>query len=85
MRCPPVTASGAASRDLEPGPLTYSWKWDASQWTPFSASASATHVYTTRGTYAVQLRVRDQGGLTHLLSRTVTVEAYDTAPVVALN
>lgn len=79
-----LTASGASSRDLEPGPLTYSWKWGTSPWTLFSANVNATHAFTQAGTYPVQLRVRDQGGLIHLVTSTVTVEPYDTAPAVAL-
>jgi hypothetical protein len=78
-----VTASGAGSRDLELGQLAYSFNWDTG-WTPFSPSATATHVYTAPGTYTVQIRVRDQGGLIHVVSRSITMEAFDTPPVVSL-
>ncbi len=78
-----ISASGAASRDLEPGALSYSWKWDSSGWTPFSSTPTATHVYTTPGTYALQLRVRDVGGAINLVSRNVIAESYDVPPVVA--
>jgi hypothetical protein len=78
-----ITASGAASRDLEPGSLQYSWKWGTLPWTTFSTSANATNAFPAPGIYTVQMRVRDVGGLIHPVSRTVTIEANDTAPVIA--
>jgi hypothetical protein len=78
-----ITASAAASRDFESSTLTYSWKWDSSPWTAFASTATATHVYLTPGNYAVQVRVRDQGNLIHLLARNITVESYDTPPLLA--
>ncbi len=79
-----IKASGTTSRDLEPGPLQYSFNW-GSAWTPFSPTPIATHVYATPGAYIVQLRVRDQVGLIHLVSRPVTVAVSDTPPVVKLD
>ncbi|HJQ35862.1 MAG TPA: PKD domain-containing protein, partial [Thermoanaerobaculia bacterium] len=75
-----IIANGGASRDLEAGALEYSWNW-GSTWTPFSTSPASTHSFTTPGTYPVQLRVRDQGGLIHLVAKTVTITAANTAPV----
>ena len=75
-----ITASGAGSRDLQPGTIQYSWNWGLG-WTPFSTTPIATHVYTTPGTYPVQLRVRDQDQQFHLVSRDVTIAATDTAPI----
>jgi hypothetical protein len=80
-----IAASASASSDLDSGPLTYSWRWDAGPPTPFSPSPTATRAYTTPGTYNVELRVRDALGLIHQVSRTVTMESYDTAPVVMLS
>jgi len=76
-----VTASAAGSSDVEPGALTYSWNW-GSGWTPFAAAAASTNVFTAAGTYPVQVRVRDAGGLFHLLVRNVTVEPFDVAPTI---
>lgn len=80
-----VTASGLYSRDLESyNQLQFSWNWgDGPSWTPFQSGRSKTHVYVSAGTFTVQMRVRDPGGLVHLVTRNVTVEAYDTAPIVA--
>lgn len=78
-----ITATGASSRDLEAGTLAYSFKWDNSPWTAFTSTATSTHVFNVSGTYNVQMRVRDAGGLIHLVPRTVVAETFDTAPVIA--
>jgi hypothetical protein len=84
-----ITASGAGSRDLETpaGQLAYSWNWgDGSGWTAFQSGAPVkTHVYANAGSYTVQLRVRDLGGVVHLIARGVTAEAYDTPPTLAFS
>lgn len=80
-----INASGGASSDLEPGLLQYSWKWGTLPWTAFSPGFNATHVFVTPGTYTVQMRVRDLGGLIHVVPpRSVTIEATDTPPEIAL-
>lgn len=80
-----INASGGASSDLEPGLLQYSWKWGTLPWTVFSSGFNATHVFMTPGTYMVQMRVRDQGGLIHVVPpRSVSIEATNTQPEIAL-
>jgi hypothetical protein len=79
-----ITAFSASSRDLETGPLVYSWKWDNGPWSGFTSAVTATKTFTTAGPHTVQLRVRDGGALIHLLARTVTAETFDTPPVIAL-
>jgi hypothetical protein len=80
----PVVASASASRDLQSSPLQYSWNW-GSGWSGWSSGSSSSHIFTTPGTYTVQMRVRNTAGLVHQLSRTVQIESYDTSPTVVLN
>ena len=57
-----VAFSGSASTDPEGGALTYAWDFDGNG-TDDATTATASHTYTTAGTYQARLRVTDPGGL----------------------
>ena len=73
-----VSFSGTASTDPEGGTLTYAWDFDGNG-TDDATTATASHTYTTAGTYQARLRVTDPGGLSN--SKTVTITVGNTAPV----
>jgi hypothetical protein len=53
-------------------PFTYHWTWGDGQTTP-AGGATATHTYTTKGTYSVGLAVTDHLGQTVSAARSITV------------
>ncbi|HYR26932.1 MAG TPA: PKD domain-containing protein [Thermoanaerobaculia bacterium] len=79
-----IQVSGFGSRDVEPGPLMFSWNF-GNAWTPFSPVGLATTAFATPGTYPIALRVRDAQGLIHLVTKTVTATAADTPPIARLS
>ena len=73
-----VQLSGAGSTDPDGG--IAGWAWTFGDGTTGTGSALS-HVYSSAGTYTVQLQVTDTGGLTATTSTTITVGA----PVVAMS
>jgi PKD repeat protein len=71
-----VVFSGAGSSDPDGSITTYTWNFgDGSS----ASGSSASHVYTTAGSYSAELRVTDNSGLTSL--RSVTIDARAPAIV----
>ncbi|MGC3953808.1 MAG: PKD domain-containing protein [Propionicimonas sp.] len=69
----------STSTDPEAGELSYAWEFgDGNTGTGVTAS----HSYGSAGSYQVKLTVTDQGGLTNVLTQTVTVVA-NQAPTAA--
>jgi hypothetical protein len=79
-----ITANATGSKDLETsaGLLQYSYDWGFG-WSVYGSSPTATHVYSVPGTYWVQVRVRDAGGVFHVVAKPVVIESYNTAPIAA--
>ncbi|GII58116.1 hypothetical protein Pth03_65050 [Planotetraspora thailandica] len=76
-----VEFSAAASRDEEPGTLTYEWDFDGNG--SFDASGvTVSHTYTELGQYTARLRVTDAGGRSGLATTEITVG--NTAPQVTI-
>lgn len=74
-----VDASGSSDIEDVASSLRVHWKWTAAQtaWEPATATTTktASHTYTTPGTYIISLQVVDSDGMTGTTSQTVTVTA----------
>jgi hypothetical protein len=81
----PIVASAAGSRDLEPGTLTYSWRWDGGTPSGFGPSATSTQSFNAAGPHTVDVSVLDAGNLVQLASRTFFIDANNTPPRIAFN
>jgi PKD repeat protein len=57
---------------------TYNWSFGDGEMSQSTVGSAVQHVYTTPGTYTVQLTVTDVAGKTNLSTQTVTVAAIDT-------
>jgi Tol biopolymer transport system component len=75
-----VTFDASGSRD--DGTISYEWDFDyvGSTFDTDATGVTATHSYSTAGTYAVRLRVTDDGGLTDETTQQVTVATVATLP-----
>ena len=73
-----VDFSGAGSSD-DGSIVAYAWTFGDNS---TGSGTTITHVYTTQGSYPVQLRVTDNSGLSATSSLTVTVDAPATAPTM---
>lgn len=68
-------ASGSLDAQTTTDQLQVRWDWENSgNWTPFTPSKSATHLYSKAGTYTVVMEIKDPGGLTHSVTKTITVD-----------
>jgi PKD repeat protein len=67
-----VQFSGAGSSDADGSIVAHAWTLGDNT---SSSNVGVTHVYTTPGSYVVQLRVTDDSGLSATSSVTVTVDA----------
>src|SRR5438552_13217217 len=83
-----VLFDASSSSDADPNAILGArWDWGGDgRWdTPWSYSLTASHVFTTAGTYAVTLQVLDAYGLVDTTSRSVTVLRPDKiAPQVTI-
>jgi parallel beta-helix repeat protein len=79
-----VTANASGSTDRDATPIA-SYAFDFGDGTVVGpqAGATATHTYTSAGTYTVKVTVTDAAGLSSTASSSVTVT--DAAPVASLN
>jgi uncharacterized protein (TIGR02145 family) len=68
-------ASGCTDIEDEITELQVIWDWenDGTWDTNYSTTKTATHQYTTEGTYILNLKVKDSGGLTNTTTRPVIV------------
>ena len=76
-----VKFSSDGSEDPDGDPLTY--EWDFGDGTAKSTEANPTHVFTTSGTFSVQLKVTDSSGKSG--SSSVVVTVGNTRPTVTLD
>jgi subtilase family serine protease len=67
----PITFDGSASTDPDGSIASYVWTWGDGS--PDGTGVSATHAFTSAGTYSVTLTVTDQGGATASASTTATI------------
>ncbi len=84
-----VSFDASASSDPEDGSnveVRWDWEGDGNYDTVWSTVKTASHIYTTPGTYQATLQVRDSKGLTDSKSLTITVtEKPNTAPTANLD
>ena len=68
-------ASGSSDNEDATNVLQVRWDWenDGTYDTNYSTTKTATHQYSTAGTYTVKLEVKDTGDLTHTYTKTVSV------------
>jgi parallel beta-helix repeat protein len=82
-----VTADASGSTDTDGEPIeSYSFDFgDGSAPVGPQPGATASHTYTAGGTYTVTVTVKDEGGVTSVATREVTVSAgQDDPPTAAL-
>lgn len=73
-----VSFSGTASSDVDGSIVAYDWNFGDGT---MASGAATSHTYSSPGSYSVQLRVTDNGGLSAASAVTVTVDA----PVLLVN
>ena len=73
-------ASGSSDNEDAATVLQVRWDWenDGTYNTNYSTTQTATHQYTTPGTYTVMLEIKDTGGLTNTTTKTVNVQQQST-------
>ena len=76
-----VNLSSSGSSDPDGNALTY--RWDFKDGSPINTSANPSHIFTTAGTYMVQLTVDDGRGGTD--TTTARVDAGNLPPVPIIN
>jgi PKD repeat protein len=74
-----VSFDGSDSYDPDGAVVSYEWDFGDEE---IDSGESVTHIYTSKGTYAVTLTLTDNGGLTSLNQITVTVEGISTEPTM---
>ena len=85
----PATTSFAvnasASTDVQDAvsSLQVRWSWENNGvWTAYSTTKTASHAYSVNGTHTIALQVKDTGGLTNTITKTVIV-GPNTAPIAS--
>lgn len=73
-----VTTNGSASHDLDGTIAQYVWQWGDG--TADATGSSASHTYTTAGTYALLLTVTDNQGGKGTAQKTITVTTAIVPP-----
>jgi PKD repeat protein len=74
-----VNFSGAGSTDADGSIVSHAWSFGDGG---TATGATASRTYTTPGSYAAQLTVTDNGGITNASSVTITVDAPVVIPVM---
>lgn len=80
-------ASGSSDNEDATSALQVRWDWDNDGTfdTDYSTTKTATHQYSTIGTYTVQLEVNDRGGLTNTTVKEVIVSIENTGTVTDID
>jgi uncharacterized protein (TIGR02145 family) len=75
-------ASSSSDNEDATSELEVRWDWenDGTWDTNYSTDKSATHQYSSNGSYTIELDVRDSGGLSRNTSQQVAVAAANTPP-----
>ena len=75
-------ASGSSDSEDSNSILQVRWDWEGdNNWdTNYSNSKTVSHLFSNSGTYTIQVQAKDSGGLTHITSQQVTVNAVNQAP-----
>jgi hypothetical protein len=73
-----ITFDGSSSTEVGGAITGYRWDWtnDGTYDTNWSTSATATHAYTTVGSYTVRLQVKDSSDVTATDTAAVTITMY---------
>jgi glucose/arabinose dehydrogenase len=77
-----VAFDGSASTDPEQRPLKYSWDLNGDGQFGDATGSTASHTYTTNGTYTASLRVTDDQGASNTTSVKITVGNTPPVPVI---
>jgi PKD repeat protein len=76
-----VTVNGSGSTDSDGTVVSYAWNYgDGGTDTGVTPAA---HVYAAAGTYTITLTVTDNGGLTNVATKSVTVAKANVPPVAS--
>jgi PKD repeat protein len=75
----PLTVSFSGSGSSDPDGSIVAYEWSFGDGSASTGNTSASHVYSTAGSYAAQLKVTDNTGLT--ATRSVTITASNAAVV----
>ena len=78
-----LVASLDATSSTDADGQVVSYSWDFGDGSPAGSGATTTHTFATGGDHAVTLTVTDDDGATASVTRTVTTEAPNQAPVAA--
>lgn len=74
-----------ASTSVDPDGTIASYKWDFGDGATSTEGPTASHTYTTGGTYQVKLTVKDDRGTNDSLTQSVTVQAANVLPTAAFD
>ncbi|MDX6256984.1 MAG: hypothetical protein QOJ11_3318 [Frankiales bacterium] len=81
-----VTADASASTDVDATPIaTYAFDFGDGTSTGAQGGPTASHAYSTAGSFTVTVTVADSAGKSSTTSRAVTVSAVDVAPRASLS
>ncbi len=74
-----VDASGCSDNENSTDDLEVRWDWtnDGTYDTDWSTTKTASHTYSSAGTYTIKLQVKDVGGLTSETTKQVTMSITD--------
>ena len=80
-------ASGCSDNEDPLSALQIRWDWenDGNWDTGYSTIKTATHQYSTVGTYTINMEVKNTGGLTDYITNQVSVYSYETGTVTDID
>lgn len=80
-------ASGCSDNEDPLSALQIRWDWenDGNWDTGYSTTKTATHQYSTVGTYTIKMEVKNTGGLTDYITNQVSVYSYETGTVTDID